>query len=162
MERKKVLLWLSLGLLVVLSIGMGLFLATKPEILNRNTNGEDIFWEETLLEETSEVLVLARSWDSKKLLFGYESKDGVGKFKINFGKSMVVLKVPDETGKSLIDHPLLSMNSPYWETAFCIGDKVVLELSESYFISGRKLNELTSEDVFLITNLGPSKCRAEF
>lgn len=157
MEKKSRLwLWILVSVLCLMAIGGGVWFGLRGREVK--INEEDLSKYATT--ERTEKLVVSRGWNSKTLVFSFESEEGSGEFKIDFKSTAVVLTVSEGSWKEgLKKHNLLSVNSPYWETAFCLGDVVVMELSDAFFNSDKSLSELRGEDVKIITNLGASSCR---
>jgi len=166
MESKRSLwLWLLVGLLVLLFVGGGVWLGLKggfDSIVGVGKSGLEI---EEKVAEGHERIIIVSGWDSDTLQLDFESNDGDGGFKVEFVNTSVYISVPeyydDEQNGELVEEPLLSKSSPYFERAFCMGDMLILEMSEDYFLSSKDLTRINSSDVEKIRNLGPSQCREE-
>lgn len=165
MEKKsKLWLWILIGVLCLGAIGGGVWLGlSKPTVEELRSEGVFVLRKDDLEEgeivEGTDMLVVARRWDSKSLVLSFSYKNQAKDIQIDFSKTTIVLKVPNPEGDGLINHNLLSMSSPYWEDAFCSGDTLVFRLRDSSVGLKKNLTLIESEDVVKITNLGPSKCR---
>lgn len=166
MESKKFSWWwLVVGFLILLVVGGGVWLGLNGGFnLGKGSIDERLLFEDDMAE-SGEVFAVVRGWDSKNLWLDFETRDGIGGFKIDFLTTNVFLSVQeydyDSDEVSVSQVHVLSMNEPYFETAFCIDDLVVFKVSEGFLLSDKELTKIDSGDVDKITNLGPSVCRQE-
>jgi len=167
MEKKSRLwLWILVGILGLGAIGVGVWMGlSRPTVEELRSKGVFVLRKDDLQEgemvEGTDTLVNVESWNLDSLMLGFSYGKQEGSFRIDFGKTRVMLKVTDPEGDGMINHNLLSMLSPYWKESFCLGDTLVLRLRDSSISLKENLGAIESEDVVKITNLGPSKCRKE-
>ncbi len=167
MEKKsKLWLWILVGVLCLGAIGGGVWLGLRrPTVEELRSKGVFVLTKDDLQEseivEGTDMVVVARRWNSKSLVLSFSYKSQANDLQIDFSKTAIVLKVPDPEGDGMVNHNLLSMLSPYWEDAFCPGDTLVVKLRDSAVGLKKNLTLIESEDVVEITNLGPGECRKE-
>jgi hypothetical protein len=107
-------------------------------------------------EKSGETVLTAQaeSWDDKGLVLAitWDDKDQTKfEWRVDFNKTVIM--IPSDTGGEI---PLVNRNSPQFKKAFCQGDKLEIEISE--FSLGKKVTEITGDDIKFIRNLGPRKC----
>ena len=163
-KRSRLWIWILIGVLCLGAIGGGVWMGlNRPTVEELRSKGVFVLTKDDLEEEDmvegTDILVKVERWSSDDLILGFSRGNRGGSFKVDFGKTRVVLKIPNPEGEGVVDHNLMSTLSPYWEKSFCLGDTLVFRLKDSAVELKESLGVIKSEDVVKITNLGPSKCR---